>query len=111
MEASFPREPDQTARLRWQSAGSQMACLKFWYHMSGEDIGWLRVYHVTDAGYETLLWSMNKDQGEDWKRVQMSLMDSNNNLPFQVRRTHKGHLSPVCRVSLPSSAEFPFIFM
>lgn len=47
--------------------------------MSGADIGWLSVYRCSETDQETLLWSMNKDQGEEWKQVQINLMDSGNN--------------------------------
>ena len=47
--------------------------------MSGADIGWLSVYRCSETDQETLLWSMNKDQGEEWKPVQINLMDSGNN--------------------------------
>ena len=47
--------------------------------MSGADIGWLSVYRCSETDQETLLWSMNKDQGKEWKQVQINLMDSGNN--------------------------------
>ena len=47
--------------------------------MSGADIGWLSVYRCSKTDQETLLWSMNKEQGEEWKQVQINLMDSGNN--------------------------------
>ena len=53
--------------------------------MSGKDIGWLKVYHVTDEGLETLLWGVTGDQGEVWKLVLINLLDSDNGLPSQVR--------------------------
>ena len=53
--------------------------------MSGEDIGWLKVYHVTDGGLETLLWGVTGDQGDVWKLVLIDLLDSDDGLPSQVR--------------------------
>ena len=85
VEASYPRLPNETARLSFSTLGLQFGCAKFWYHMSGDDIGWLGVYHVTDVGSKTLLWSMNKDQGMEWKEAQIKLLDSNNSFPSQVR--------------------------
>lgn len=73
------------ARLSYQFGSTPSLCLKFWYHMSGTDIGWLSVYHLTDVSPEALLWSMDEDQGEEWKLVQINLRDSSGNLPTQVR--------------------------
>ena len=39
VEASFPRLPDETARLSFPTRSSPFGCIKFWYHMSGDDIG------------------------------------------------------------------------
>ena len=52
--------------------------------MSGADIGWLRVYRQSDAGHLTLLWSMNKDHGEKWKRVQINVKDDGTSYQPQV---------------------------
>ena len=85
LEASYPRLPGDVARLRYHNTGSYFGCMEFIYHMSGEDIGWLKVYHVTDGGLETLLWGVTGDQGDVWKLVLIDLLDSDNGLPSQVR--------------------------
>ena len=85
LEASYPRLPGDVARLRYHNTGSAFGCIEFIYHMSGKDIGWLKVYHVTDGGLETLLWGVTGDQGDEWKLVLINLLDSNYGLPSQVR--------------------------
>ena len=85
LEASYPRLPGDVARLRYHNTGSAFGCIEFIYHMSGKDIGWLKVYHVTDGGLETLLWGVTGDQGDVWKIVLINLLDSNYGLPSQVR--------------------------
>ena len=85
LEASYPRLPGDVARLRYHNTGSAFGCIEFIYHMSGKDIGWLKVYHVTDGGLETLLWGVTGDQGDEWEIVLINLLDSNYGLPSQVR--------------------------
>ena len=84
LEASYPRLPGDVARLRYHNTGSAFGCIEFIYYMSGKDIGWLKVYHVTDGGLETLLWGVTGDQGDEWKLVLINLLDSNYGLPSQV---------------------------
>ncbi|XP_022798346.1 uncharacterized protein LOC111336503 [Stylophora pistillata] len=83
IESSYPRLPGHIARITRQPA-NQYNCFKLWYHMSGADIGWLSVYRRSGTDQETLLWSMNKDQGEEWKQVHINLRDSGNNNLRQV---------------------------
>ena len=71
IEASYPRQPGQAARLfspLVTVSGSSTKCLEFWYHMYGPHVGSLSVYTNTTAGIlSTAIWSKNATQGNLWK--------------------------------------------
>ena len=72
IEAS-PQRPGDVARLlsEWMEP-NQSACVQFWYHMYGSDIGNLSFYLKTNKS-ETLVWRLSSDQGDRWKFGQFSL--------------------------------------
>ncbi|XP_077865040.1 MAM and LDL-receptor class A domain-containing protein 2-like [Saccoglossus kowalevskii] len=49
-------------------------CLRFWYHMYGEDIGSLNVYQI-DIGniFQTPIWSRSGNQDDMWRRGSVPL--------------------------------------
>ena len=73
IEAS-PQRPGDVARLlsEWMEP-NQTACVQFWYHMYGSDIGNLSFYLRTDQS-ETLVWRLSSDQGDRWKFGQFPLI-------------------------------------
>ncbi|XP_072021860.1 uncharacterized protein [Amphiura filiformis] len=74
-ETSSPRVAGDAARLISplfpQNVGSR-ACINFWCHMYGTDMGTLRVYARTAVGGDTELWSTSGDHGDQWFFVSLS---------------------------------------
>lgn len=48
-----------------------MNCLKFFYNMSGENLGRLNVYSVDQDDKPFLLWRLAGDQGNEWRSAQV----------------------------------------
>ncbi|XP_072042533.1 uncharacterized protein [Amphiura filiformis] len=74
-ETSSPRVAGDAARLISplfpQNVGSR-ACINFWCHMYGTDMGTLRVYARTAVGGDNELWSTSGDHGVQWFFVSLS---------------------------------------
>ena len=76
-EASSPRHPGQKARLTSQlETYTKPACLKFWYHMYGSQIGRLNVYLKNGASLGAPIWVRRLNQGNQWNIAQVSLNPS-----------------------------------
>ena len=72
IEASPQRSGDVARLLSEWMEPNQSACVQFWYHMYGSDIGNLSFYLKTNKS-ETLVWRLSSDQGDRWKFGQFSL--------------------------------------
>ncbi|KAJ7394106.1 Chymotrypsin-like elastase member 3B [Desmophyllum pertusum] len=68
IETSSPRRPGDKAVLTLQGANSKSVCLTFYYHMYGSTIGTLSVSNKGKA-----LWSMTGNQGNSWKKAEVSI--------------------------------------
>ena len=69
IEASFPRKPNDTARIHSPnitSNPSQARCLSFWYHMYGSHIGQLNVYTKVGSQFNGPVWSKSGTHGNKW---------------------------------------------
>ena len=84
IEASWPRKPNDTAKLISSNVPGTTAsggkCLSFWYHMHGADINTLSVY-VRTGSHDTLLWSKTGTRGDKWLQA---LVTVNSRTHFQV---------------------------
>ncbi|XP_038071818.1 MAM and LDL-receptor class A domain-containing protein 1-like [Patiria miniata] len=83
-EASEPRNPLDTARLDSPKAIAPAtgACVRFWYHMYGADMGSLTVYTGDGQGGLGLArWSANSNSGNQWWETAISIDPG---LEFQV---------------------------
>lgn len=77
IEASFPRKPNDTARIHSpaiSSNPSKSRCLSFWYHMYGPHIAQLNVYTKVGNQFSGPVWSKSGTHGDKWwnGRVQIS---------------------------------------
>ncbi|XP_072041371.1 uncharacterized protein [Amphiura filiformis] len=75
IEASAPRVNGDTARLispLIPGFFGGKACINFWCHMYGTEMGTLRVYARTAVGGDTELWSTSGDHGDQWLFVSLS---------------------------------------
>lgn len=79
-EVSSPRQPGQKARLLsgLQSSYLKPACMTFWYHMYGSQIGTLNVYlkQGRSNSLGSPIWTRKANQGNSWNIAQVSLNPS-----------------------------------
>ena len=85
MESSWPSRKNDNARIlsRTVQANSR-SCFVFYYFMYGRTMGRLSVFaRDRFSEEETLIWSLEGDQGRGWKeaKVPLNLVNSS---PFQV---------------------------
>ena len=84
IETSFPRQPNDTARIHSPaitSNPSQFKCLSFWYHMYGSHIGQLNVYTKVGAQFLGPVWSKSGTYGNQWWNGKIPL---SNQSPYQI---------------------------
>ena len=89
IETSAPHLPGDLARLESTAfMGTKGACVSFWYHMYGEDIGELYVFLRTDVGgeeKELVQWFLAGQQQDDqttWLEGKFGVVDPK---PYQVK--------------------------
>lgn len=53
-------------------------CMTFWFHMSGPNVGTLRIKlrYQTPEEYDQTVWMLSGDQGSDWKEGRVLLHKS-----------------------------------
>ena len=80
MPASSARTTGEIAgKSAWYAThrimNQQVACMTFWYHMHGREMGTLRLHQLYDAGISSMvrLWELAGDQGDEWKQAQVTL--------------------------------------
>ena len=72
IEASQRRYGDTARLLSGEMEANKAACLQFWYHMHGEDIGALRVLLLTNKS-QKLVWEQTGNHENRWRFAQTSL--------------------------------------
>ena len=80
IETSLPRKINETAVLVSPIVNSQNdVCLKFWYHMFGQDINNLQVL-TTDVmtGQQNVIWRRFETQGNIWRPASITLVAPTN---------------------------------
>lgn len=74
MESSAPRRQGHKARLVSPEVNVRRACLRFYYHMKGREIGSLAVKLLTKAGYmNDLNWEKKGQQGDRWIEAKVDI--------------------------------------
>ena len=76
IETSYPRVPNDTARLvsaRVPSTNGK--CLQFWYHMYGDHVDNLTIYMKTSSRM-TPLWQKRGTQGDRWRHGLVNIVSS-----------------------------------
>ncbi|XP_030832892.1 MAM and LDL-receptor class A domain-containing protein 1 [Strongylocentrotus purpuratus] len=79
IEASLPQRPDDKAVLTSPTLNSRGddLCVHFYYHAHGEDVGLLAMTVTTlDLNLKTVLFSLNGDQGDEWRPANVDLPGS-----------------------------------
>lgn len=57
------------------------ACISFWYHMYGTNIGTLNVYTAQGGNNGSPVWGRQRNQGNRWNLAQISINPSS---PYTV---------------------------
>ena len=108
LESSAPRVPGDRARLLSQAFPpvKGAACMLFYYHMYGRDVGVLRVKVLTNISSDKLsteatLWQLQGDSGNTWYNAQVNVSAIYTSKPYQVRAILVIVLGPFHRHSKP----------
>ncbi|XP_078334103.1 MAM and LDL-receptor class A domain-containing protein 1-like [Crassostrea virginica] len=75
IEASAPRQPNDTAQLISPpvSASSNPRCLTFWYFMYGAHVNSLNIYIPVGANLGSPIWTRKGTQGNQWNQAQVTI--------------------------------------
>ncbi|XP_033751995.1 MAM domain-containing glycosylphosphatidylinositol anchor protein 1-like [Pecten maximus] len=78
IETSRPRTPNQKARLLspMTSYTTGAACVSFWYHMYGRNIGALNLYSKVGSTLGQPIWTRHSNQGNQWSTGQVTVQSS-----------------------------------
>ena len=86
IESSSPRRNLDKAILISPVIPAGQACLKFYYHMNGKDIGKLKLKLFSNNSYvKGTPWRKRGNQGNQWKEAKISISI---NRPYQVYTLH-----------------------
>eukprot|EP00794_Sanderia_malayensis_P017044 gene17044-18759_t len=81
IETSYPRVPNDTARLVSKNVPSTNGkCLQFWYHMYGDHVDNLTIYMKVGSTM-TPLWQKRGTQGDRWRHGLINVVSSSR---FQI---------------------------
>lgn len=73
---------NQVAQLSsLQETQTGAACIQFWFHMYGNNIGTLNVYTAQGGQNGSPVWSRQRNQGNRWNLAQISINPSS---PYSV---------------------------
>lgn len=64
-----------------QETQTGQACISFWFHMYGNNIGTLNVYTAQGGSNGSPVWSRQRNQGNRWNLAQISINPSS---PYTV---------------------------
>ena len=73
-EASDPRKRNERAILISPLVRANRVCVDFWYHMYGQNMGWLRVFYRNPVSRrERRLWYKSKNQNNEWHNERLAI--------------------------------------
>ena len=91
IETSAPRVNGDKARFLSQTfpPTNNSACMSFYYHMYGAEIGKLSVILLTNtsadsATTEAMLWQVTGDNGNSWNQGQVNIPQQYTAIPYQI---------------------------
>ena len=74
IEASNPQREGHQAKLISPEVNVRQACLTFYYHMWGSELGSLKVKFLTKGGFmDELTWERSGDQGRRWIKAEVNV--------------------------------------
>ena len=86
VESSEPRAVGDKAVLV-SGVFKGLQCMRFMYHMHGQDIGSLSVYRFGDGIMKSLFWRRHGDQGDRWHEARITFPC--NSTSYQVTMPYK----------------------
>lgn len=86
VESSEPRAVGDKAVLV-SGIFKGLQCMRFMYHMHGQDIGSLSVYRFGDGIMRSLFWRRHGDQGDKWHEARITFPC--NSTSYQVTMPYK----------------------
>ena len=89
IEASNPQREGHQAKLISPDVNVRQACLTFYYHMWGSELGSLKVKFLTKGGFmDELTWERSRDQGRRWIKAEVNVPIG---LSYQVKGISQIH--------------------
>ncbi|KAH3887672.1 hypothetical protein DPMN_011690 [Dreissena polymorpha] len=73
IETSFPRRPNDKARLVSSQQTAGTSCLSFYYNMYGQNVGALNVYVKRGVALGNPVFSQSGTKGQDWKSALVTI--------------------------------------
>ena len=70
---AYPRSKGDLSVLESQHVVGTAKCLRFSYKISGDDVGRLNVYIVSQDDSTSLLWRISGSEGNEWKTAQVPI--------------------------------------
>lgn len=70
---AYPRSKGDLSILESQHVVGTAKCLRFSYKISGDDVGRLNVYIVSQDDSASLLWRISGSEGNEWKSAQVPI--------------------------------------
>lgn len=96
------RQGGEKARMlvtpRFQGDNNGLCKVRFYYHMRGPGIGFLRVL-IADRYSQRTLWTKSSSQGVDWARAEIPLVNMSTSFSLMFEGEHSG-ISPHGDISI-----------
>ena len=70
---AYPRSKGDLSILESQHVVGTAKCLRFSYKISGDEVGRLNVYIVSQDDSASLLWRISGSEGNEWKTAQVPI--------------------------------------
>ena len=70
---AYPRSKGDLSVIESQHVVGTAKCLRFSYKISGDDVGRLNVYIVSQDDSASLLWRISGSEGNEWKTAQVPI--------------------------------------
>ena len=70
---AYPRSKGDLSILESQHVVGTAKCLRFSYKITGDDVGRLNVYIVSQDDSASLLWRISGSEGNEWKTAQVPI--------------------------------------
>ena len=97
LESSSMNAGDRTQLVSSRQTPSKDRCMTFYYHMFGAHVNTLNIYRDT-----TLIWSRSTNQGNVWRKGQVTLRSSSAWSSYEVSNLQKRFIPCLSRSHISS---------